>query len=157
MGRGFHHRMRCRGLFEREHLVGLRGQAFLGKKRPDLRAQVRRHGALEVLAPENQCSDTRRRQQPWFQQRQVSRRQLDDVDLIVDDTPEAVSVSTFDPVRREVARLTLERLVEDGRIHPASIEEAYQKSRDEVEQTIRDAGEWALLEVDYELPSVPPL
>ncbi len=69
------------------------------------------------------------------------------VNLIVDDTPEAVSVSTFDPVRREVARLTLERLVEDGRIHPASIEEAYQKSRDEVEQTIRDAGEWALLEV----------
>jgi ribonuclease Y len=67
--------------------------------------------------------------------------------LIVDDTPEAVSVSSFDPVRREVARLTLERLVADGRIHPASIEEAYEKAKDQVEQSIRDAGEWALVEV----------
>jgi ribonuclease Y len=66
--------------------------------------------------------------------------------LIVDDTPEAVSVSSFDPVRREVARITLERLVADGRIHPASIEEAYEKARAEVEQSIRDAGEWALVE-----------
>jgi len=69
------------------------------------------------------------------------------VDLIVDDSPETVSVSTFDPVRREVARRTLARLVEDGRIHPTSIEEAYEKARDEVEQSIRDAGEWAMLEV----------
>jgi ribonuclease Y len=69
------------------------------------------------------------------------------VDLIVDDTPEAVAVSTFDPVRREIARRALERLVEDGRIHPTSIEEAYEKARDEVEQSIRDAGEWAMLEV----------
>ncbi|MGD2100799.1 MAG: ribonuclease Y [Acidimicrobiia bacterium] len=67
--------------------------------------------------------------------------------LIVDDTPEAVSVSSFDPVRREVARLTLERLVADGRIHPASIEEAYEKAKDQVDQSIRDAGEWALVEV----------
>ncbi len=69
------------------------------------------------------------------------------VNLIVDDTPEAVSVASFDPVRREVARLTLERLVADGRIHPASIEEAYEKAQSEVEQSVRDAGEWALLEV----------
>ncbi len=69
------------------------------------------------------------------------------VDLIVDDTPEAVSVSTFDPVRREVARLALTRLVEDGRIHPTSIEEACAKARDEVEQSIKDAGEWAMLDV----------
>lgn len=69
------------------------------------------------------------------------------VDLIVDDTPESVSVSTFDPVRREIARRALERLVEDGRIHPTSIEESYEKARDEVEQSIRDAGEWAMLEV----------
>jgi ribonuclease Y len=69
------------------------------------------------------------------------------VNLIVDDTPEAVSVSTFDPVRREVARLTLERLVDDGRIHPAAIEEAYAKALAEVEQHVRDAGEWALVEV----------
>ncbi len=66
--------------------------------------------------------------------------------LIVDDTPEAVSVSSFDPVRREVARITLEKLVADGRIHPASIEEAYEKARAEVEASIRDAGEWALVE-----------
>ena len=69
------------------------------------------------------------------------------VNLIVDDTPEAVSVSSFDPVRREVARLTLERLVQDGRIHPASIEEMYEKSRAEIEESVRDAGEWALVEV----------
>jgi ribonucrease Y len=69
------------------------------------------------------------------------------VNLIVDDTPEAVSVASFDPVRREVARLTLERLVADGRIHPASIEEAFSKAQAEVEQSVRDAGEWALLEV----------
>jgi ribonucrease Y len=66
--------------------------------------------------------------------------------LIVDDTPEAVSVSSFDPVRREVARITLEKLVGDGRIHPASIEEAYEKAQAEVEQSVRDAGEWALVE-----------
>lgn len=69
------------------------------------------------------------------------------VNLIVDDTPEAVSVASFDPVRREVARITLEKLIADGRIHPASIEEAYQKAQAEVEQSVRDAGEWALLEV----------
>lgn len=69
------------------------------------------------------------------------------VDLIVDDTPEAVSVSTFDPVRREIARLALTRLVEDGRIHPTSIEEACAKAKDEVEQSIKDAGEWAMLDV----------
>ena len=69
------------------------------------------------------------------------------VNLVVDDTPEAVAVSTFDPVRREVARLTLERLVEDGRIHPSSIENAYEKALAHVEQSIRDAGEWAMLEI----------
>jgi ribonucrease Y len=67
--------------------------------------------------------------------------------LIVDDTPEAVSISSFDPVRREIARIALEKLVADGRIHPASIEEAYEKARTEVEQSVRDAGEWALVEV----------
>ncbi|MFO7548362.1 MAG: ribonuclease Y [Acidimicrobiia bacterium] len=69
------------------------------------------------------------------------------VNLIVDDTPEAVSVSSFDPVRREVARLALERLIADGRIHPSSIEEAHTKAQAEVEQSVRDAGEWALLEI----------
>jgi ribonuclease Y len=69
------------------------------------------------------------------------------VNIIVDDTPEAVSLSAFDPVRREVARLALERLIEDGRIHPTSIEDAHEKAYAEVEQSIRDAGEWAILEV----------
>ncbi len=69
------------------------------------------------------------------------------VNIIVDDTPEAVALSAFDPVRREVARLALERLITDGRIHPASIEDAYEKALAEVEQSVRDAGEWALLEV----------
>jgi ribonucrease Y len=69
------------------------------------------------------------------------------VNLIVDDTPEAVSVSSFDPVRREVARIALERLIADGRIHPSSIEEAHAKAQAEVEQSVRDAGEWALLEI----------
>lgn len=69
------------------------------------------------------------------------------VDLIVDDTPEAVTISTFDPVRREIARVALQNLVVDGRIHPASIEEAHTKAQAEVEESVRDAGEWALLDV----------
>jgi len=69
------------------------------------------------------------------------------VNIIVDDTPEAVALSCFDPVRREVGRRALERLIEDGRIHPTSIEDAYEKAFAEVEQSVRDAGEWALLEV----------
>jgi ribonuclease Y len=68
------------------------------------------------------------------------------VDLIVDDTPEAVTLSSFDPVRREVARLSLERLVTDGRIHPARIEELIEKAAKEVEEQIIEAGESALLE-----------
>ncbi|MDI3317312.1 MAG: ribonuclease Y [Bacillota bacterium] len=69
------------------------------------------------------------------------------VDLIVDDTPEAVVVSAFEPVRREKARLALEMLVADGRIHPARIEEIYQKAEREIEQEIQQAGEEACLEV----------
>jgi ribonuclease Y len=69
------------------------------------------------------------------------------VDVIIDDTPEAVILSGFDPVRREVARLALERLVADGRIHPARIEEVVSKVRQEVEGKIRELGELACLEV----------
>lgn len=68
------------------------------------------------------------------------------VDLIIDDTPEAITVSSFEPVRREVARLTIEKLVADGRIHPARIEEMYEKSRREVEQTVRQTGERAVID-----------
>ena len=68
------------------------------------------------------------------------------VDLIIDDTPEAITVSSFDPVRREVARLALEKLIADGRIHPTRIEEMVDKARREVETSMKQAGEKAVFE-----------
>ena len=72
---------------------------------------------------------------------------LTGVDLIIDDTPEAITLSSFEPVRREVARVALEKLISDGRIHPTRIEETVEKARREVESTIKQEGERAVLEV----------
>ncbi|MEN3010463.1 MAG: ribonuclease Y [Candidatus Bipolaricaulaceae bacterium] len=77
---------------------------------------------------------------------------LTGVEVLVDDTPEVVVLSSFHPIRREVARLALERLLEDGRIHPARIEEMVRKAKDQVEAVIREQGEKAAMEVGVELP-----
>ena len=76
------------------------------------------------------------------------------VEFIIDDTPEAITISSFDPVRREVARQTLERLIQDGRIHPSRIEEMYEKSKREVDATIKAEGEKAVL--DANIGSIHP-
>ena len=76
------------------------------------------------------------------------------VDLIIDDTPEAITVSSFDPVRREVARLALEKLISDGRIHPARIEEAVDRAKKDVEASIKQAGEKAVFELG--IRGMPP-
>jgi ribonucrease Y len=69
------------------------------------------------------------------------------VDLIIDDTPEAVVVSCFNPIRREIAKRSLERLISDGRIHPGRIEEVVRKAEESVEESVREAGQKAILEV----------
>ncbi len=79
---------------------------------------------------------------------------LTGVELIIDDTPEAITLSGFDPVRREVARLTLEKLIADGRIHPARIEEMVEKCRREVDAVVKQAGERATYEVG--IPNLHP-
>ena len=77
-------------------------------------------------------------------------QQATGIDLIIDDTPEAVIISGFDPVRREVARTALNKLIVDGRIHPARIEEVVAKARQEVNQRVKDEGEGAVLELGFQ-------
>ena len=75
---------------------------------------------------------------------------LTGVNIIIDDTPEAITLSCFDPIRREVARIALNRLVDDGRIHPVKIEKAVEKAKEEVEQIIRSEGERAVMEANVQ-------
>lgn len=77
------------------------------------------------------------------------------VDLVVDDTPEAVILSSFDPLRREIAKRTLQKLIVDGRIHPARVEEMYNKSKEEVKVAMWEAGEKAVMETDVH--GIPPV
>ena len=70
------------------------------------------------------------------------------VDLIIDDVPEAITISCFDPIRREIARVAISSLIKDGRIHPARIEESVNKARSEVDEVVRKAGQKATFDAD---------
>jgi ribonuclease Y len=119
------------------------------KKAQDILTQVIQRSASEVVAETTVAtvplpSDEMKGRLIGREGRNIrALEQATGVDLIVDDTPEAVTISSFDPVRREIARLALTKLITDGRIHPARIEEVVAKTKEEVEQAMQTAGEQA--------------
>lgn len=123
------------------------------KKAQDILAQVIQRSASEIVAETTVVSvplpsDDMKGRLIGREGRNIrALEQATGVDLVIDDTPEAVILSSFDPVRREVARLALNKLILDGRIHPARIEEVVSKAKEEVEAVMRSAGEQAAYQV----------
>src|SRR5207249_903175 len=120
----------------------------------ELRARTRKldERVLELTERDERLQEVRARlekaaEEHRIQLERVAGMTTTGVNLIIDDTPEAVVLSSFDPVRREAARLSLEKLVQDGRIHPARIEEVHERSLAEIDDRIRRAGEDAVAEV----------
>lgn len=135
----------------REWEAKLKGEA--DKKAQDILAQVIQRSASEITTETTVSSvpipsDDMKGRLIGREGRNIrALEQATGVDLIIDDTPEAVTLSSFDPVRREVARLTINKLILDGRIHPARIEELVAKAKEEVDAAIFKAGEQAAIEV----------
>jgi len=135
----------------REWEVGLKEEA--GKKAQEILSEAIQRSASEVVSETTVASvplpsDEMKGRLIGREGRNIrALEQATGVDLIIDDTPEAVTLSSFDPVRREVARVALTRLILDGRIHPARIEEVVAKAKEEVDATIYNAGEQAAYQV----------
>ena len=123
----------------------------LETNRIQLLAEITQRGYHIVGAPRYNYVEgawNQKNPQKWLTIIQVPVEKVNEnsVDLIIDDTPEAITVSCFEPVRREIARQTLERLIQDGRIHPTRVEEMYEKCKREVELTIKQTGEKAVID-----------
>ena len=126
-------------LGELERLSGLSTEDAKKELLLSVEEEVKHESAMMIKELEQQAKDEA--------DRKARVETLTGIDLIIDDTPEAVIISGFDPVRREVARIALEKLINDGRIHPSRIEEMVEKAQKEVEQRIKEAGEQAMFSV----------